>query len=183
MLGSVRRRSLASSSCPSALSYGDCVSEETSFQIAVAWLHKWSKSNGEVLQWTAHKMTSHNCIYLRQRQNQAIMAVDCSFQIHRGNRIKQRREESPQHSVIQSCERFLLQIICLTNVRMYTHTHTHRCCLPYLSASLVLTEARLRSCLSKCEDYLKVHLVAASSPAEPKGQLPEQGQPLKRAAL
>lgn len=39
-------------------------SEETSFQIAVAWLLKWSESKGEVLQWAAHKMTSHNYIYL-----------------------------------------------------------------------------------------------------------------------
>lgn len=57
-LGSIKQRSLASSSClECSQSYGDCVCGETSFQIAVAWLHKWSKSDGEALQWAAHKMT------------------------------------------------------------------------------------------------------------------------------
>lgn len=57
-VGSIKQRSLASSSClECSQSYGDCVCEETSFQIAVAWLHKWSKSDGEALQWAAHKMT------------------------------------------------------------------------------------------------------------------------------
>lgn len=57
-VGSIKQRSLASSSClECSQSYGDCVCEETSFQIAVAWLHKWSKSDGEALQWAAHEMT------------------------------------------------------------------------------------------------------------------------------
>lgn len=57
-VGSIKQRSLASSSClECSQSYGDCVCEETSFQITVAWLHKWSKSDGEALQWAAHEMT------------------------------------------------------------------------------------------------------------------------------
>lgn len=57
VVGSIKQRSLASSSClECSQSYGDCVCEETSFQIAVAWLHKWSESDGEALQWAAHKM-------------------------------------------------------------------------------------------------------------------------------
>lgn len=61
---SIRRsRSFASSSClECSQSYGDCVSDKRNLKIAVAWLHKWSKSVGEVVQWTAHEMTSHNSI-------------------------------------------------------------------------------------------------------------------------
>lgn len=101
-VGSIKQRSLASSSClECSQSYGDCVCEETSFQIAVAWLHKWSKSDGEALQWAAHKMTFIWGVCVRvcvvvvvvgwvAVDGLAVWKVCWSFQMHGRNQISPR---------------------------------------------------------------------------------------------
>lgn len=195
-VGSIKQRPLAPSSClECSQSYGDCVCEETSFQIAVAWLRKCSKSSGEVLQW------AEKYIYQWRGKSKALMTAHLViFPNHEGNglkklettrRVKQRLAAPAWKWIsLPLCKRRGLcacahNVICLYNS---AETLNGSCWwIEALRRSSRLTSelnpprsarpATSLRCESARESYLKDYLMAASSSSELKGQLPETAAP------